>query len=153
MHVVGCICDDDAANLAEWTGLCCGCLDPGPLGPEHWRCRRWRRTCAAFCCAALMGSGGLVLLFWKLTFSLPLPRSRAGAGSALSSAVFGGDAQGDGLSRTDPVCHVHVCVRGLRMDGYVAVCAPSQRQPHCSSILDKLVPRPTEPTVESATAG
>lgn len=39
------------------------------------------------------------------------------------------------------------------MDGYVAVCAPLQCQPHCSSILDKLVPRPTEPTVESATAG
>lgn len=93
VHIVGCIRDDDAATLLSGLAWAVAVWIPEPWCRNPGGAEGGGELLASFCCTALMALGGLVLLFWKLTFSLPLPRSRA-AGSAFSSADFGEDAQG-----------------------------------------------------------
>lgn len=143
-------------------------LIPEPWGRNPGGAEGGGELLAAFCCTALMALGGLVLLFWMLTFSLTLPRLRAGAGSAFSSADFGDDAQGWAPSYRLVPFAISACMHGSqcmyedtdspRVEGRRRNDnrATQQGQLPCSSNprqADAMPDRTHSSTVGSATAG
>lgn len=80
VHIVGCVCDDDAATLLGGLACAYGCLDPGTLGPESWRCRRWRRTSCSFLLHGIDGVGrvGVTILDADVLFDSATLKSRGG---------------------------------------------------------------------------
>lgn len=75
-----CICDDDAATLLGGLACAVAVWIPEPWGRNPGGAEGGGELLAAFDCTALMALGGLVLLFWKLTSSLPLPRLKSRGG-------------------------------------------------------------------------
>lgn len=80
VHIVGCICDDDAATLLGGLAWYCGRMDPGTLEPEYWRCRRWRRASCSFLLHGIDGVGrvGVTILEADVLFASATLESRGG---------------------------------------------------------------------------
>lgn len=114
MDIVGCIssCDDDAATLLG--GLACAVAvwvpDPGAGILELPKvAANILQLFVLTGCAALMALAGWVLLFWKLTLSLPL-RSTAARDLLLVQPTLEKMPRGDALSKL--VCTCQVCTYG-----------------------------------------
>lgn len=129
MHIVECICDDDAATLLGGLACAVGCLDPGTLGPESWRCRRWRRTSCSFLLHGIDGVGVTILeadvLFAFATLEEP------GRDLLLVQPTLEKMPRGDVLFRAGPVCRVcmyaRLCTRTADGQLRFVVCAPSYK--------------------------
>lgn len=112
MHIVECICDDDAATLL--CGLACavGCLDPGTLGRNPGGAEGGGELLAAFCCTALMALGrvGVTILEADVLFA-SATLEEPWRDLLLVQPTLEKMPRGDALFRAGPACRVCMYAR------------------------------------------